>query len=186
MKDNPILKTRYFKIRGSELIIDLDVASIFEVDVEEDRKVVTEYPLKFKEGYGITLTEKETEDICTEWGKKAEDVPDQEKPLIAFNNFGVYMIGCLLHTEFSAYWSQKMVRLYAKFQALSHLLSKVFENPDMNPDLKTLHLEQVNFLLSEILEETTLSKYGTDVSVMNIRKVCGGADLESSGVTAEA
>lgn len=186
MKENSFPKMQYYLIREKELMIDLDVASIFEVEAEEIRRVVADYPLKFTDDFAITLTEKESEEIFTRWGKSPGNVLEGDKPVFAFSNLGIYMIGCLLHNEFSAFWSDRIVKTFAKLQTLSHLLSKVLEDPDMDVESKNHHLDRVNKLISEIFEATSLSEYSTDLSIMNIRKVRESDYLASAGTTAEA
>jgi len=168
------------------MMIDLDAASIFDVEVKEIREAVSSYPSKFSDLYCVTLTDKERDDICMKCEKEPEHLKVKEKPAIAFSVLGIFMLSTILHSPFAEHWSKKIVEQYTRLQALSRLLSELMESADEESEAKEELIMESNHLISEIFHDTTLFTYCNDISIMNIRKVKGQCGMKGSVERAEA
>ncbi len=186
MIDDNDFNFRTFEIQDKEMMIDLDAASVFDVDVEEIRQVVRLYPKKYSDIYSIKLSENEKEEICAKWEKEPGHPKVQEKPEIAFSVVGIFMLATTLNSPFAVHWSKKIVEQYARLQALSRLLSDLMESAeDESLDKEELIME-CNHLISEIFHDTSFFSHCNDVSIMNIRRVKGDPDMRSKCERAEA
>lgn len=68
MKNKEIIKNeqiedKIIELRGTNVIIDMDVASIYGVETRVINQAVKNNPEKFPEGYVFTTTDKDLEDI---------------------------------------------------------------------------------------------------------------------------
>jgi len=177
---------RTFTIRDNEMMVDFDVASVFNVDVIDIWEVVEDYQDRFPERYCIKLTDDESDDICETMEQEPGHPRLQDSPTYAFSVVGLFMLSTVLRTPFANYWSCKIVEQYARLQVLSSILSKIMENADDESGEKEALLEESNQLISKIFQESLLSTCNTDISIMNIRKVKRESEMENMGERAEA
>ncbi len=170
MENNENIKIKTHVIRDQEFMTDLDAAAVFEVSVDEIRKVVADFPSKFSDHYRITLTADEANTIGTGAPGVTGLQASGDGPVYAFSNLGIYMLGTLLHGDFPDFWSKRIIELYAKVQALSCTLSEIFDSPKDSEDKESL-IHRSNELIAEIFRDTPLGACCSDVSILNIRKV---------------
>jgi hypothetical protein len=116
-------------IRGEKVIIDSDVAVLYEVETMRINEAVKNNPEKFPDGYILELTKEEKKEVIEIFDNpKIKFSPVLPK---AFTEKGLYMLATILKSPQATQTTIAIVETFAKIRELARTvseLSKTTEN----------------------------------------------------------
>jgi phage regulator Rha-like protein len=124
--DEVIMK-KIFMIRGSKVMLDRDLADLFEIETKQLKRAVRRNIGRFPQDFMFELNSKEFSDLRSQFGTSswggARYIP------MAFTEHGVIMLASVLNSERAIQVNIQIVRIFIKMRKMlaSHdeLLSKL-------------------------------------------------------------
>jgi len=148
------VEEKIISLRGISVILDSDVAELYDVETREINQAIRNNPDKFPEGYIIQLNKDEwtilkSKILTSSWGGKNK-LPN------AFTEKGLYMLATILKSKVATQTTLAIVEAFAKLRELSRTFSQLSETKD-EPTQKSLMQrggEIITDLLGDNMEVT--------------------------------
>ena len=158
------IKDKIFDLRGKQIILDMDIAKLYQVETKYLKRVVKRNIERFNEDdFMFQLTKEELENlrcqfVTSSWGG-ARYLP------YAFTEQGIYMLSSILNSDIAINISKTIMRTFTKMRELSSShkdiliklqeMEKTLQSNQNQTDENTKHIKTAFDILSEILEDTT-------------------------------
>jgi hypothetical protein len=154
------VEEKIITLRGIPVILDSDVAQLYEVETREINQAVKNNPDKFPEGYIIQLNKQEwgnlkSKILISSWGGKNK-LPN------VFTEKGLYMLATILKSPTATKATIAIVEVFTKLRELSRTLLNITQTIDEKQH-KSLLTKSGN-LLNDLLFND-LIKVAADTSV---------------------
>lgn len=127
----PEYETLIFVIRGKKVMIDSDLAQLYEVQTKRLKEQVKRNRLRFPEDFMFELTEIETNKLVANCGRLKQLKHSSINPL-AFTEQGVAMLSSVLKSDQAIQINIEIMRAFAKYRAL------INENEELRKEIKKL------------------------------------------------
>ena len=155
------VKSKVLVLRGTQAILDSDIAELYAVETREINQAVRNNPDKFPEGYIIDISLEDWRDLkskilTSSWGGK-------NKPPKAFTEKGLYMLATILKSPTATQTTIAIVETFAKLRELSNIVRQLPDIEDKDTQ-KTL-MQKSGELLSDILEDSALEVIGDETTI---------------------
>ncbi len=168
-----IIQSRIYEIRNLKVMLDSDLAKLYEVETKRINEAVKNNPEKFPEDFYFELSEKEFEILRSKFSttkfSKTRTLPK------VFTEQGVYMLATVLKSKIATEVTINIMRTFTKLREFALTYKDiVIELKNLKEDLKlnqnqtienTQHIKTAFELLTQILEDTKK----TDDKVMGFR-----------------
>lgn len=150
------------EIRGQKVIIDSDVADLYDVETKRINEAVSRNPEKFPEGYLIELTNEEWEPLKSQFATSIKG--GKVKSPTAFTERGLYMLATILKSQRAVDTTLAIIDTFAKVRELSRVIHQVQALPENSPKQKTL-MEHTGELIADlIIPDDDLEITGTETT----------------------
>jgi hypothetical protein len=118
------VEKKIITVRNKKVILDSDVAELYDVLTKEINQGVSNNPEKFPEGYVFELTEDEKNEVVKNFDhlQKLKFSPQLPK---AFTEKGLYMLATILKSDQAVDTTIAIVEAYAKLKELSRVIVEV-------------------------------------------------------------
>ncbi len=147
------VKRRIIKLKGTDVILDSDVAAIYGVETKRINEAVKNNPDKFPEGYLLDLSNEDWESLRSKFSTLKERGRGEHrkyKPK-AFTERGLYMLATILKGELAVQTTLAIVDTFYKIRHLSRNLKYL---SDVQDKVKQKALMQKSGeLIAEILDD---------------------------------
>ena len=168
------VESKIIEVRGSQVLLDKDVASLYDVQTREINQAVRNNPEKFPEGYVFELNEEESALLRSKiltlehnTGKGRHTKYNYK----AFSEKGLYMLATILKGKKATAATIAIIETFAKVRSLKRELVELHKEQDKKvqeskikhfgdvltdivmPDLQTQETEsslEINFLIGKI------------------------------------
>ena len=156
MKDIAVIQRKIYEIRGQKVILDRDLAALYQVETKVLNQAVKRNKERFPEDFMFQLTHQE-------WMKVSvnEDVADLKSQIVtsnwggvrklpyAFTEHGVVMLASLLRSEIAVKMSVQITRAFvAMRQALVSLTAT-----EAKVELLNEKIERLNLYIEEVMHD---------------------------------
>lgn len=138
-------------LRGQRIILDADVARLYEVKTKEINQAVKNNPDKFPEGYVFTLDKDEVADLRSKF-LTANISPKSRSLPKAFTEKGLYMLATILKGKKATETTVGIIETFAKLRELSRNLSALSALKDEEKSGKSL-IKQSGEILADLLDD---------------------------------
>ncbi|MDR3350255.1 MAG: ORF6N domain-containing protein [Prevotellaceae bacterium] len=170
---------KIFTLRGEKVILDSDVAELYEVETKRVNEAIKNNPDKFPKGYVLQLSKQEWYDrrkilLST----KSGDSENYGQPVEnfdrlghrkhssvlpkAFTEKGLYMLATILKSPAATQTTIAIVETFAKIRELSRTVAALAESPEEFKQ-KTL-MQKGGDIIADILD-SDLKVTGTETSI---------------------
>lgn len=142
----PEYETFIFEFRGKKVMIDADLATLYDVKTKVLKQQVKRNIERFPEDFMFELTEIEKEDLITNCDRLASLKFSYILPM-AFTEQGVAMLSSVLRSDKAIAINIEIIRAFARYRAL------IRENEDLRKEIQKLDKklgEAFKFLLKKI------------------------------------
>ncbi len=118
------VKENIITIRGVEVILDRDVAALYEVETKRINEAVKNNPDKFPDGYILELTESESTYLRSKFSTANISPMTRVEPK-AFTEKGLYMLATTLRSPKATQTTLAIVEAFAKIRELSRTVAEL-------------------------------------------------------------
>jgi len=122
------VQNKIITIQNKNVLLDSDVAWLYNVDTMHINQAVKRNSDKFPEGYIICLTESEKKEVIT----NCDNPKIKFSPALpnAFTEKGLYMLATILKSERATATTIAIVEAFAKIRELSNMVAELVKSPD--------------------------------------------------------
>ena len=157
------VENRMISLRGQMVILDRDVANLYQVKTKHINQAVRNNPDKFPDGYVFELNEEESEQvkIFDQMSAKSHYAPK------AFTEKGLYMLATILKGSEATTTTIRIIEAYAKMKEAGRNLRRMIDE-EKEEKRKTLG-EWTGNLLSSLLSddlEIAEEEYSVEINLM--------------------
>jgi phage regulator Rha-like protein len=141
------VESKILTIRNQSVILDSDVAALYDVETREVNQAIKNNPDKFPEGYIIQLDKVEWSNLkskilTSSWGGKNK-FPN------VFTEKGLYMLATILKGAKATQTTIAIVETFAKIRELARTVAEISETSE-KPKQKTL-MQKSGEIIADIL-----------------------------------
>ena len=168
-----VIQSRIYEIRNLKVMLDSDLAKLYEVETKRINEAVKNNPDKFPDDFYFELTEKEFENlrskISTTNFSKTRTLPK------VFTEQGVYMLATVLKSKVATEVTINIMRTFTKLREFALTYKDIIiELKNLKDDIKltqnqtnenSQHIKTAFEILSQILEYSK----NTEEKVMGFR-----------------
>ena len=166
-----------YEIRGVQVMLDSDLARLFDVETKRINEAVKNNPKKFPDRYSWRLTNDESKKFLVEYfdQKNIETRGGRYKNPRVFTEHGIVMLSTILKSNIAIEMS---IRITDAFVKMRHF---IIENKDVYKSLNNInntlieHNEKIEYLFSKfdkrgeiLLKDKTYSAYKTILDILNL------------------
>ena len=156
------METKIYEIRGSKVMLDSDLAKLYEVETKRINEAVKNNPEKFPCDFYFELTSEEEEILrskisTSSWGGR-------RKSIKVFTEQGVYMLATVLKSDVATATTIMIMRTFTKMRefALTYgdiikrlsEIEKTIKIDQQQMNYNTERIDDAFALLTEILNDT--------------------------------
>ena len=155
------VEKKIINVRNKKVILDSDVAELYDVLTKEINQGVRNNPRKFPEGYVFELTEDEKNEVVKNFDhlQKLKFSPQLPK---AFTEKGLYMLATILKSDQAVDTTIAIVEAYAKLKELSRVIVEIPQQEDNSTEQQFL-LHRGGQLVEDIMGDI-LPKQSSETS----------------------
>ena len=120
------IKNRIITVQGQQVILDSDIAELYQVETKRINEAVKNNPDKFPAGYILNLTAEEWGNLkskisTSSWGGK-------HKLPKAFSERGLYMLATILKSPVATETTIGIIETFAKVRELSRTIAELHKH----------------------------------------------------------
>jgi hypothetical protein len=115
-------------IRGTNVLLDSDVARIYGVETKRVNEAVRNNPEKFPDGYILELSSQEWSLLKSKFSTSSKG--GKVKPPTAFPEKGLYMLATILKSKKATQATFTIIEAFAKIRELSSAIRNLSATPD--------------------------------------------------------
>ena len=150
--NSSIVKSSIIEIRGQKVILDRDVAIIYDVETKRINEAVKNNPERFPDGYILELTKNELDSLRSNFstlknegrGKHSKYLPK------AFTEKGLYMLATILKSKIAVQTSIAIIETFASVKELTTTVKELSENPPK--DKQQSLMQRSGEIMAELLD----------------------------------
>ncbi len=145
------VEDKMITLRNQQVILDSDVANLYDVETRDINKAVKNNPRKFPEGYIIELNASEKRELVENFHRFNRQKHSTTNPK-AFTEKGLYMLATILKGPKAEETTIAIVEAYAKLRELAQVISEVSQHEDDKAVQQSL-LQRGGQLAAELLTD---------------------------------
>jgi len=143
------LENKLIKYNNTLVLVDKDVAELYEVETKEINKAVKNNPEKFPDGYIIEITKEEKDELVKKFHRFEKLKHSTVNPKV-FTEKGLYMLATIIKSKAATQTTLQIIETFAKIKELSRNINEIMKTEDENKQ-KELALAS-NKILEDIIE----------------------------------
>ena len=157
------MSEKIIQVRQQNVIIDVDVAALYQVDTREINQAVNRNPDKFPDGYVIALTHEEKTEVITNCDHLQSLKFSKALPK-AFTEKGLYMLATILKSPIA---TQTTLLIIETFSKIKELTQAVYQFSKAKTDEQRVKIfENSTDIVSELLDNPlTVSQQETSFKI---------------------
>jgi phage regulator Rha-like protein len=145
------VEDKMITLRNQQVILDSDVANLYDVETRDINKAVKNNPRKFPEGYIIELNASEKRELVENFHRFNRQKHSTTNPK-AFTEKGLYMLATILKGPKAEETTIAIVEAYAKLRELAQVIAEVSQHEDDKVVQQSL-LQRGGQLAAELLTD---------------------------------
>jgi len=151
------------QLQEKNVIIDIDVASLYDVETKHINQAVRNNPDKFPEGYIIRLSKKEKDEVVKNFDH-LEILKFSSYNPKAFTEKGLYMLATILKSPKATETTIAIIETFSKIRELNRNIKTLAKNS--NQGQKESILQHSGSLLADLMDDTLpVSETETSIEV---------------------
>jgi len=136
MENNPEMintadiRNRIFTIRGVQVMLDRDLAKLYQVETKVLNQAVKRNKDRFPEDFMFQMTNEEFENWRSQFVTSKSDKMGLRRPPYVFSEQGVSMLSAVLKSKTAVYISLKIIRAFVKMRKFLSENASIFQRLD--------------------------------------------------------
>lgn len=143
------IENKLIKYHNEFVIVDKDVAELYNVATKEVNQAVSNNPNKFPSGYVIELTKEEKNELVKNFDRFSKLKHSTVNPKV-FTEKGLYMLATILTSEKAIQTTLNIIETFAKVKELSRNINAIMKTQDATRQKELT--QQSNKILEDIIE----------------------------------
>ncbi len=158
-----VVEDKIIEVRQQNVIIDSDVADLYGVETKQINQALSRNSNKFPDGYVISLTKQEKEEVVTNCDhlEKLKFSPSLPK---AFTEKGLYMLATILKSPKAVETTIAIVETFAKVRDIERTIKAIPKTPQNSPKYQEL-MQKTGDLISDLVVPEDLDTSETEASI---------------------
>ena len=124
------VEARVIELRGTKVILDRDVAELYQTETREINKAVKNNPEKFPNGYYFTLQHTEKQYVVENF-HRMENLKKSTVEPKAFTEKGLYMLATILKSPRATQTTIAIIDSFVKLRELIRNVDAIQNEPDL-------------------------------------------------------
>ena len=148
IKEKPIIENLIYEIRGKQVMIDSDLAQLYEVETKQLNRQVKRNIERFDEDFMFRLTDSEYQNLKCQIGTSSSSNYGGRRTLpYVFTEMGVTTLASVLHSEIAISMSKKIIRAFVTMRHYisSNLIEQKYINNLVLEDHKKIKILETSF-----------------------------------------
>ena len=165
-----MIEQRLLDLQGCKVLVDRDVAEVYQVSTKEVNQAVRNNPKKFPKGYVIQLTQEEWNDLRSKFlttnFSKTRVAPK------AFTEKGLYMLATILKGKQATETTLNIIETFAKLKALQTTVHQLAQKSEEESQKNNQLLKKGGKLMADLLdigEQETASETTVEINFAIIK-----------------
>ncbi|MDF1826717.1 MAG: ORF6N domain-containing protein [Legionellaceae bacterium] len=158
-----VVEDKIIEVRQQKVIIDSDVADLYGVETKQINQALSRNSNKFPDGYVISLTKQEKEEVVTNCDhlEKLKFSPSLPK---AFTEKGLYMLATILKSPKAVETTIAIVETFSKVRDIERTIKAIPKTPQNSPKYQEL-MQKTGDLISDLVVPDDLDTSETEASI---------------------
>ena len=126
-----VLQSKIFEIRGTKVLLDFDLALLYEVENRTLKQSVRRNEYRFPKDFMFQLTALEWRELITNCDNLPESIKFSPRPPMAFTEQGVAMLSSILKSKKAVETNIAIMRAFVEIRKVmtqEHYLSQQFQD----------------------------------------------------------
>lgn len=140
---------RIIVVRGQQVLLDRDVASLYDVDTRSINQAVKNNLEKFPNGYLIPLNDSEKEELIKNFDR-FESMKHSPVPPTAFTERGLYMLATILKSKRAVQTSIAIIDTFAQVRDMARTM-EALQNASNDREKQATLLHRSGELMAEVI-----------------------------------
>ena len=157
------IESKILTIRGQQIIIDSDIAGLYEVETKRINEAVKTNPEKFPDGYLFELLEHEKNELVGNSDRFARLKHSTVMPK-AFTESGLYMLATILKSSKATETTLAIIDTFAKFREVSRIVNQLPTVKENTTEHRKL-IQRAGDVISDLVVPDNLVTAGTEASI---------------------
>ena len=146
--ENTNIESRIFNIQGKSIMIDRDIAELFQVPTKRINEIVKRNTIRFPDYYFFRLSNEEKKLLVANC-ERFESLKHSSVNPVAFTEYGVAMIATLVNSEIAAQISIGIIDAFIRMKSKERNGELIINNINHLFRQSNLHEEKINWLMKQ-------------------------------------
>jgi hypothetical protein len=146
--ENSNIERRIFNIQGKSIMIDRDIAELFQVPTKRINEIVKRNSIRFPDYYFFRLSNEEKKLLVANCDRFERLKHSSVNP-VAFTEYGVAMIATLVNSEIAAQISIGIIDAFIRMKSKERNGELIINNINHLFRQSNLHEEKINWLMKQ-------------------------------------
>jgi len=147
---NSLVATKIINIRGHKVIIDSDVAELYDVETKRINEAVRNNPDKFPDGYLMEPTDSEWISVRSKFSTSPLGGGRTYKSKL-FTEKGLYMLATILKSPKAVETTLAIIDTFAKVRELNQVIASIQNITTDNPAKQKHLMQKTGELMSDLI-----------------------------------
>lgn len=157
------VENKIMQIRGQNVIIDSDIAGLYEVETKRINEAVKNNPEKFPDGYLFELLEHEKNELVENFDRFDRLKHSTVTPK-AFTERGLYMLATILKSAKATETTLAIIDTFAKVREVSRIVSQLPTVQENSKEQQNL-MQRAGDIISDLVVPDNLETEETEASI---------------------
>jgi len=146
------IESKLIETRGQKVLLDIDIAALYEAETKRINEAVKNNPNKFPFGYILELSKEELDSLKSKISTLKDRGRGQHSkyPPKAFTEKGLYMLATILKSKIATQTTISIIETFAKVRELTKTIKTLSTNPEKEKQQSLM--KKSGEIISELLE----------------------------------
>jgi phage regulator Rha-like protein len=157
MIPDEVIMSKIFLIRGNKVMLDRDLAELYEVETKQLKRAVRRNSERFPDDFMFELTKEELADWRYQFGTSSSETMGLRVPPFAFTEHGVIMLASVLNSERAVRVNIQIVRIFIRMREMIETHKEILKKLDLL-ERKDIEQDEKIMLIFEYLKQFEAAK----------------------------
>lgn len=143
------VESKVIQLREKKVILDSDVAQLYQVETKRINEAVKNNPDKFPKNYLIEITKDEKKELVENFDR-FKQLKHSAVSSKAFTEQGLYMLATILKSPVAAQTTLLIIDTFTKLREIKHIVAQLPQVKADSPEQKSL-MQQAGNIISDLI-----------------------------------
>ena len=153
-----IIMSKIYFIRGHKVMLDMDLAKLYDVDTKQLKRSVRRNIDRFPEDFMIELSKEELINWRCKFGTSNREKMGLRILPFAFTEYGVLMVASILRCKRAIEVNIQIVRIFIKMREMLHTHKEIMSRLDQIEGILSGYDDNIRLLFDYIKELESIKK----------------------------